>query len=131
MRGMGWKEGMSVGKNAPKEVREEAPCCPALRTAIPPKSSIDAQPRQALKMSACCLCITGNVRVTGHVCCRRSKQRNMLPGLQCWDWVQSHQRSCSGLPSSTSDRWETCFQKGCLLRCEECIDAAMLNDMLL
>ena len=27
MRGMGWREGMSVGKNPPKEVREEAACC--------------------------------------------------------------------------------------------------------
>ena len=27
MRGMGWKEGMSVGKNAPKEVRDEAAYC--------------------------------------------------------------------------------------------------------
>ena len=36
MRGMGWKEGMSVGKNAPKEVSGKAACCFGLRTIVPP-----------------------------------------------------------------------------------------------
>ena len=71
MWGMGWKEGMSVGKNPPKEVGAEAACCsiPEDCCTTPVQHSCSA--KEAPKLSACCWCMSGNLRLTGCVCDRR------------------------------------------------------------